>query len=719
MSHVVYRNPENEFIIARLELDGDETTIKGVLPGVESGERLRLQGRWVEDSRYGRQFAVESFLPVMPQTALGLERYLSGGRVQGIGAVVARRIVEHFGEATLEVLDNQPERLLEVDGIGRGRYRKITDSWRLHRGQRDALIFLQGLGLTAALAERTFRCYRDHSVQRVRDNPYLLAVDIKGIGFLTADRVAERLGMAGDNPHRIRAGLLHTLVSGSDAGHCFLPEESLVEDAASLLSLAQSQLDGPLVQLVLEAAVVAEGSQPARRFWLWELHALEREVADALVALLSAASVLPSGDRREVDMPLLEQVQGVTWSDRQREALALGLAEKVAVVTGGPGTGKTTLVVSLLAAWQHRGARVALAAPTGRAARRLEEATGHKASTLHRLLEFSPKNGEFQRDQDKPIPADVVIVDEMSMVDLSLMASLLRGVAPGAHLILVGDAAQLPSVGPGRVLGDLIDCGVLPVVRLDVVFRQDEAGLIVSNAHRILSGQTPRSADDASGDFFFIARDDPEAALRTVVHLVTQRIPSRWGLDAHRDVQVLAPMRKGSCGVEALNEALRDALRGQKGGGVVASGESPPRRFEVGDRVMQQRNNYDKEVFNGDIGQVSAVDTSGQLVVRFGEQRVEYVGNEHDQLDLAYATTIHKSQGSEYPAVVVPILTQHYRMLQRNLLYTAVTRGKKVVVLVGSARAIDIAIANADARTRFTALGERLKGAFVARSQRS
>jgi len=717
VSHVVYRNPENEFIIARLDIDGDEITIKGVLPGVGSGERVRLQGRWIEDARYGRQFAVDSFLPVMPQTAAGLERYLSGGRVQGIGAVVARRIVEHFGEATLEVLDNQPERLLEVEGIGRGRYRKVVDSWRLHRGERDAVIFLQGLGLAAAMAERIFRRYREHSVQRVRDNPYRLATDIKGIGFRTADTVAERLGLAGDNPHRIRAGLLHALVSASESGHCFLPEERLLEQASTLLTLPGSQLEGPLRQLVLEAAVVAEGSMPTRRFWLWELHALEREVAESVAALLAAPSTVLRGERRELEMDLLEKVEGVTWSPKQREALAVGLREKVAVVTGGPGTGKTTLVRALLSSWKHRGARVALAAPTGRAARRLEEATGQKASTLHRLLEFSPKNGEFQRDQDHPIPADTVIVDEVSMVDLSLMAALLRGLAEGTHLILVGDVAQLPSVGPGRVLGDLIDCGQLALVRLDVVFRQDEAGLIVSNAHRILSGDVPLSAQDPAGDFFFIRREDPDAALRTVVHLVTERIPARWGLDPRRDIQVLAPMRKGSCGVESLNAALREGLRVGDGG--EASVGAAARRFEVGDRVMQQRNNYDKEVFNGDIGQVVEVDDKGHLTAYFGEQRVEYIRDEQDQLQLAYATTIHKSQGSEYPAVVVPILTQHFRMLQRNLLYTAVTRGKAVVVLVGSRRAIDIAIGNAEARVRYTALVERLRGCLAGRSQRS
>ncbi len=710
---MVFRNPENEFVIARLAVGSQEQTIKGMMPGVEVGDRLRLQGHWVTDPRYGRQFAVESYLPVLPETAEGLERYLAGQRVQGIGRVVAKRIVAHFGDSTLKVLDEHPERLLEVEGIGPGRLGRVIESWRLHRGERDAVIFLQGLGLSAALAEKIFRAYRSRSIDCVKRNPYRLVADIRGVGFVTADRVAERLGVAGANPHRIRAGLLHCLVRASESGHCYLPEPELADSAAGLLSLDAEALDGPLRQLILEGAVVAEADRRPRRLWLWELHALEVELAEALLQLRRSESARAWGAGGEQDLGLTARVEGVRWSPAQRAALQLGLRDKFCVVTGGPGTGKTTLVRALLSCWQGRGAKVALAAPTGRAARRLEEATGHSASTLHRLLEYSPASGEFQRHADQSIGADVVIVDEVSMVDLALMTALIRALRPQAQLILVGDAAQLPSVGPGRVLGDLIDSGVIPLARLDVVFRQDEAGLIVANAHRILDGQRPQSAADAAGDFFFIERDQPEAVLRTVVHLVTERIPRRWGLDGRRDVQVLAPMRKGSCGVEALNNALRERMV-ELDGDLRRGQPEVKRDFGPGDRVMQQRNNYDKEVFNGDVGQISSVAASGDLVVLFGEQRVEYSREEQDQLQLAYAVTIHKSQGSEYPAVVVPVLTQHFRMLQRNLLYTAVTRGKEVVVLVGSRRALDIALGNSEARVRYTGLAERLRaGAAV------
>jgi len=715
LGHIVFRNPESHFVIARLEVEGHlgNVTVKGLLPGVGTGERLRVQGQWVDDPRYGRQFDIESFLPLVPDTEEGLERFLRGGRVEGIGPVYAKRLVAFFGDKTLEVLDNAPDRLREVPGIGPSRASRIAKSWAQQRGERDAIIFLSGLGLAAGLATRVFRRYRDHTVRKVRENPYRMAADIPGIGFLTADEVAGRLGIEKSSPHRLRAGLLHTLSTATSQGHCFLPLAQLVDHAAHLLRLdelegAAPDLQAPLTDLVAERVVVRETVGSEQRLWLSELHADEVDASERLAALAAVPMVGPRIDvERAIDWA--QGRSALQFSDEQRRALQSALSHKVVVVTGGPGTGKTTLLRALLQIWEGKRLRVRLAAPTGRAARRMEEATGQKASTLHRLLEFSPQEGGFLRNTERPIPADVLVVDESSMVDLPLFAHLLRGLPPQLRLVLVGDVQQLPSVGPGRVLADLIHSNSVHVVRLQHVFRQDDAGLIVTNAHRILAGQRPHSADAPDGDYFFIARDNPDSVVRTVVRLVTERIARRWNLDPRDDIQVLVPMRKGPCGVEALNQALRDAIQGLPEGGEGSDGVNSPASFRLleGDRVMQTRNNYDKQVFNGDVGRVVEVRGDATLV-GFGDQEVLYEGLERDQLQLAYATTIHKSQGSEYPAVVIPLVTQHYRMLKRNLLYTAITRGRQVVVVVGSERAVEIAVGNADAGTRYTSLAERL-----------
>jgi len=717
LGHVVFRNPDSHFTIARLDQDDRAVpvTIKGVLPGVEPGERLRVLGRWVDDPKYGRQFKISSFLPVTPETLEGLERHLGGARVDGIGPVFARKLVGHFGDDLVDVLDNHPQRLRDVPGIGPKRAAAIEQSWKESRAQRDTWIFLQGLGLGHGQAARIVRRFGEHTVRRVRENPWLLATDVAGIGFVTADGVARSLGFADASPPRLRAGLLHVLGRAVGNGHCFLPRAELLDGATELLGVPTSRIEPELEALADERAVILEGTQERVAVWLRELHCDEEDVADRLIAL--ARSHSPAV---KIDVPAAllwaQQRAGLVLSPAQRDALARAMLGKVVVITGGPGTGKTTIVRSLLDVWTRKGLRVGLAAPTGRAVKRMEEATGRKASTLHRLLEFSPRDGGFIRGPEKPLTFDAVIVDEASMIDLSLMNSLLGAVPPAARLVLVGDVDQLPSVGPGRILGDIIDSGVVPTIALDVVFRQDEAGLIVTNAHGILQGRPPRSAKDPSGDFFFIERDDPEAAARTVVHLVTERIPGRWGLQAGDDVQVLVPMRRGSCGTEALNLLLRAELNRVSGRGVPGAvplddARAASTRPLSGDRVMQVSNDYDKDVFNGDVGWAVGPGPDGKgLTVTFdGGRDVTYGPDELDSLMPAYAVTVHKSQGSEYPAVVVPLLTQHFRMLQRNLLYTAITRGKRLVVLVGSRRAIDIALRNAEARHRWTALAARLR----------
>ena len=709
LAHVVFRDAESGFTIARFDVEGRAipVTVKGLLPGVDKGERLRILGRWHEDARYGRQLRIESFLPLSPDTPEALVRHLGGASVRGIGKHFARRLHDHFGDQLLEILDNQSQRLREVPGIGPKRARSIATSWKESRVQRDAYLFLQGLGLGQAQSGRVLRRWRENTVRRIRENPYLLATDVNGIGFATADRVARGLGIVAESPHRLRAGLLHALGASVDEGHCYLPRSELRERAELLLGVGWPLIASQLDDLEAERAIVREAGPAEQRIWLRELHSDEELAGARLVELARAQS-----SRLEIDVPAAlawaQRRGGLVLTPAQRDALARALTGKVVVITGGPGTGKTTLVRTLLDIWERKGLRVLLAAPTGRAARRMEEASGRKASTLHRLLEFSPKEGGFLRGLDKPLHCDALVVDEASMIDVSLARSTLDGLPPEARLVLVGDVDQLPSVGPGSVLADVIRSRVVPVVRLDVVFRQEEAGLIVNNAHRILRGQLPLSADDPSGDFFVIPRDDPEAALRTVVHLVTERIPARWGLAAGTDIQVLVPMRKGTCGTEALNLELRRALNPQQ-----EEGLAQVLRPLVGDRVMQIANDYDKDVFNGDCGWATGPGEEGRgLTVRFDDGReLSYAVDELDALRTAYAITIHKSQGSEYPAVVVPMLTQHYRLLQRNLLYTAITRGKRLVVLVGSRKALEIALHNADTQHRYTALAERIRTA--------
>ncbi len=711
----VFRNEESGFAIARIAPDEESppVTVKGVLSGIREGERVRLQGRWVDDPRFGRQLLITSYLPITPSTSKGVEDFLRGGRVKGIGKVFAKRLVAHFGDKTLEVLENHPERLTEVDGIGAGRAKTILSAWRDSQIDRETLIFLQGVGLSGALANRVARKYGKRTVEVVRGNPFRLAAEVGGIGFRTADAMARALGIEPDSPHRLRAGLLFSLSEATGEGHCYLPGDEVATRSSTLLEQPWPVIRPRLADLEGEGTVVIERAPSGPRVWLTERMDAEELVAWRVKALLGWGG--PAQVREpEAAVRWAENRVGIDFSEAQRRAVTASVEKRVLVITGGPGTGKTTIVRAVLELWERLGMRVRLSAPTGRAARRLEESSGRMASTLHRLLEFSPKEGRFLRDLENPLHCDAVVVDEASMVDLDLAAALLSAVPDGARLLLVGDVDQLPSVGPGRVLADLIDSEVLPVVRLDAIFRQEGGSLIVENAHRILHGRPLVQAPGSSGDFFFIEREDPEAAVRTVAHLVVQRIPRAWSFDPLGEVQVLVPMRRGTCGAESLNLALRKGLAEARRDAAAAAATS--RRPQLHDRVMQTRNNYDKDVFNGDVGRVVVVADRGKaMVVRFDDGReLEYTGEEIEQLELAYAVTIHKSQGSEYPAVVIPLLTQHYRMLQRNLLYTAVTRGKKLVVLVGSRRAVDIAIGRAEAGVRFTALAERLRDAVGA-----
>ncbi len=685
LERIVFVNEDETFVVARVRPDdGEPGTAVGRLGGLREGERVRLLGRTVLDPRWGPQFKVSLGYPVPPATLEGVRAYLASGKVHGIGKALAGRLVEAFGEETLQVIEEDPKRLCEVEGIGPKRSRELHRAFKDQKGRREALVFLQGHGVKPAMAEHIWRRYDTETVALVRENPYRLAEEIRGVGFRTADGIARALGFEADSPIRAVAGLVHLMAAAGDEGHVFLPPELLLERAERLLG---HRPEAELSTLLDEERLIEDGGIYLRR-----THALEREAAERVAALARepvAELTLP------FDLDL-----GLDLAPAQRAALELAASSGVMILTGGPGTGKTTIVRALLGLLRQSEGKVALAAPTGRAARRMSEATGATASTLHRLLEYNPAEGGFRKDEEDPIEASAVVIDEASMVDQVLFVALLRALKPGTRLILVGDADQLPSVGAGNVLGDLLASGHLPAARLTEIFRQAECSRIVMTAHGILGGRLPTAPEaGVESDFYLVRARDGEHAAELVCELVAERIPKRFGLDPMADIQVLAPMHRGRAGARSLNELLQERLnpRGEQLG-----------RFRVGDKVMQIRNDYEREIFNGDIGR-ALHNHEGALRVRFEGRDVECEGPALDNLVLAYACSVHKSQGSEYPAVVVPVLNEHWVMLQRNLLYTALTRGRKLVVLVAQPKALQRAVYNREGLLRHTGLARRLR----------
>jgi exodeoxyribonuclease V alpha subunit len=713
LERVVFANEENAWSVVRLTVPGhrDPVTAVGNLLAVQPGENLRLSGAWVQDPKYGRQFKVSSYQTVAPATRTGIEKYLSSGLIRGIGKGLAGRLVEAFGLETLDVIENRPERLREVEGIGPQRSASIQRAWVEQRDIKDVMVFLQSHGVSTSFAIKVYKAYGAQAVHVVRENPYRLAIDIYGIGFKTADTIATSLGISPTAPQRIEAGVLHLLGEAADRGHVFLPRRQLQEDAGKLLGAEVWRVDQATAalaesgQAVVEPSSAAPGVPAEEAISLKPLHTAESGIAARIRALLVQPS-LPLEIDLDRALEWFEKQERIELAAEQRQAVRAGLTRKVLVITGGPGTGKTTLVRGIVRILEKKGQKILLAAPTGRAAKRLSEATDGEATTIHRLLEFNAQTRAFDRNRERPLSGDLLIVDEVSMLDTVLAYHLLRAVPDSGRLILVGDVDQLPSVGPGSVLADLIRSDAVEVVRLTEIFRQAQRSLIVVNAHRVNQGHMPvLESVDSDGDFFFFERRTPEEIVETVAQLVSKRIPAGFKLDPVEQVQVLTPRNRGPLGTEALNARLRDLLN-PEGAAVTRGGQT----LRVGDKVMQVRNNYDLEVFNGDIGRVAAVDEEEHLVrVAMDGRQVVYDFGSLDELVLSYACTIHKSQGSEYPCVVIPLHTTHYLMLQRNLLYTAITRAKRLAILVGEERALRIAVGNRRVKTRFTRLAERLR----------
>jgi len=707
LERIVFFSEETNFTVARLQVarNPDLVTIVGSIPCPNPGETLRLKGEWIVDVKFGRQFRVESCLSVLPSTITGIEKYLGSGLVKGIGPIMAKRVVAMFGLETLDVIGEQSERLLEVEGIGPIRVQRITKAWQEQKEVREVMVFLQGHGVSSTYAVKIYKAYGDKSVAVVKENPYRLALDISGIGFKTADRIAQNMGIDPSSQIRAEAGIIHVLSELVDEGHVYYPHDKLMDASASLLEVNRDVLETALSALITQRRVVIDEHVEDRAVYLTPLHVAEVNVARRLETLINSPRQLIQIDI-EMAMQWVQRAIGIELADLQKEAIRKAVASKALVLTGGPGTGKTTLLNCIIRILEKKGQRILLASPTGRAARRLSEVTGREAKTIHRLLEYSPSEGGFKRNEENPLEADLVIIDESSMVDILLMNHLLKAVSPTTTLMLVGDIDQLPSVGPGNMLKDVIASGRVETVRLTEVFRQAQESMIVVNAHRVNRGEFPlvRTPEGKKADFYFVARDDPEKALEMVKELCARRLPRAFRLNPFDDIQVITPMHKGVVGVANLNAEMQMLLNPT--GNEVSRGG---RCFRINDKVMQTTNNYEKEVFNGDIGRVVEIKHEEQtLAVKYEDRIVDYEWSDLDELVLAYAISIHKSQGSEYPAVVVPILPQHYIMLQRNLLYTAITRAKKLVVLVGSSRAIAMAARNSRVQHRYTALAARL-----------
>lgn len=711
VDRITFQNEENGYTVARLQVEGSIAynnrlaTIVGEMLSINPGETVILEGEWTTHKQYGAQFKIEFYQTVHPSTVEGMRRYLGSGLIKGIGPVTAKRIVDHFGKEALDVIENDPERLVEVEGLGAKRAKWIIKAWEDQREIHNVMLFLQSHEVGTGYAVKIWKRYGHDAVELIRENPYRLSVDVWGIGFLTADRIAQKMGIPTHSDRRIQAGLLHVLNEAADKeGHVFLPEDALIESCAEALDVPVNAIAPCIAQLRSEESIIVDDE----RGYLPHLYYAEQGAATRCYQLSQVQRIELGNIPAEIRA--IEQRDEVTFAPRQKTALEKALSHNLLVLTGGPGTGKTTTIKGLIALLEARNKKIALAAPTGRAAKRMSEATGHEAKTIHRLLKFSPSEMAFEKNFDNPLEIDALIVDEISMVDTVLMNSLLRAVPISASVVLVGDVDQLPSVGAGNVLKDVIASGIVEVVELNEIFRQAQTSRIITNAHAINRGEMPYVQNDRDADFFFLEVSEPDQVVEAVCGLCTSRLPRTYRLNGIEDIQVLVPMYRGETGANNLNQVLQDELN-PKGQEMTRGGI----RFRVGDKVMQVRNNYDRDVFNGDIGRVHGIEDD-ILRVRFQDRVLEYEFSELDELVLAYAMSVHKSQGAEFRAVVMPLTTQHYMMLQRNLLYTAITRARELVVLVGTKQALGMAVRNNRVAERHTTLSQRIRTGLVEES---
>lgn len=707
IERVTYHNPENGYCVLKVTLKGKRELVPviGHTTSVSVGEYMEAEGMWINDRNHGLQFKAQNLRLAPPTTLEGIEKYLASGLIRGIGQVYAKKLVKAFGEKVFDIIEESPEQLMQVDGIGSHRSAQIVKGWEAQKSIRQIMLFLHQYGVSTARAVRIYKTFGETAIEKITKDPYCLAREIRGIGFISADKIAQAIGIEKISPVRARAGLRHILLTGMDEGHCALPVDDLLSQGEQLLEIPCPVLEDALKAELIEGDLVKDTIDEREFIFLKGLYFSEKSIAEQLYRLSTGDPPWPYIDFVKA-IPWVEETLAIDLSLSQKQALKSALISKVIIITGGPGVGKTTLIKSLLTVLKAKKLDIALCAPTGRAAKRMSEATGLEAKTIHRLLEFNPQNGGFVKGTDTPLKEKILIVDEVSMVDISIFSALLKSLSPDAALILVGDTDQLPSVGAGQVLKDLIDSNALPVVSLTEIFRQAQESKIITNAHLINKGSMPdlTSPSDLS-DFYFIPAEEPEDALMKIIEIVSSRIPKKFGFDPVRDIQVLCPMNRGAIGARTLNVELQQKLNLSQDTSVDRFGFT----YRVGDKVMQTQNDYEKEVYNGDIGYVDSINTdTSEIVLSYERRLIAYDFGELDQVTLAYATTIHKAQGSEYPCVIIPVMTQHYPMLSRKLLYTGITRGKNLVILVGQKKAIGMCVKDFKTKQRYTKLKEWL-----------